>query len=277
MRLGAVELFPVCDGRFRMDGGANFGLVPRVLWEQVSPPDALNRVPMALNCLLIRSEGRTILVDTGYGDKLPEKRRDVLALERNPGLPTALAGLGLAVEDIDIVINTHLHADHCGGNTVLVASRLEPTYPRAEYWIQRLEWADALFPNERTRATYLAENLQPIESRLRLLNGDTRVTSEVRCVITRGHTRAHQSVVIESGGQMAIYLGDLAPFAVHLERLAWIAANDVEPQETLEMKRSLRRLTMERDALLLFEHDPYVVAGRLRQTGEQIRLVAEGI
>ena len=260
-----------------MDGGANFGLVPRVLWEQVSPPDALNRILMALNCLLIRSEGQTILVDTGYGDKLPEKRRDILALERNPGLPLALADLGVNAEDIDIVINTHLHADHCGGNTVAVAGRLEPTYPRAEYWIQRLEWADALFPNERTRATYLAENLQPIEGHLRLLNGDTRVTSEVRCVVTRGHTRAHQSVVIESGGQTAIYLGDLAPFAVHLERLAWIAANDVEPQETLETKRRVRDLSLERDAVLLVEHDPLVIAGRLRQAGEEVQLVSEGI
>lgn len=270
MRLGEVELHVVSDGYFWMDGGANYGLVPRVLWEPVTPPDELNRIRMALNCLLVRSAGRTILIDTGYGGKLPEKRRQVLSLERQPGLPGALEALGVRPEDVDIVICTHLHADHCGGNTTQSGGGLRPTYPRAEYWVQRLEWAEALFPNERTRATYLPENLRPLEPALRLIDGDTRVTPHVRCVVTRGHTRAHQSVVIESSGETAIFLGDLAPMRVHIERLAWIAANDVEPLETLETKRSLRRLALEKDALLIFEHDPLVPAGRLRQVGDEV-------
>ncbi|MDI7274930.1 MAG: MBL fold metallo-hydrolase [Anaerolineae bacterium] len=270
MRLGEVELHLVSDGCFWMDGGANYGLVPRTLWEQITPPDALNRIPMALNCLLIRSAGRTILVDTGYGDKLPEKRRELLSLQRDPGLPGALEPLGLRPADIDIVISTHLHADHCGGHTRLAGDLTVPTYPRAEYWVQRLEWAEALFPNERTRATYLAENLRPLEPVVRLLDGDTRVTPEVRCLVTRGHTRAHQCVIIESAGRTAVFLGDLAPMAVHFERLAWIAANDVEPLETLETKRSMRRFALESGALLLFEHDPRLPAGRARQDGEHL-------
>ncbi len=272
MRIGNVELFTVCDGMAWADGGAMYGLVPRVLWERVTPPDELNRVPLLLTCLVIRSSGKTILVDTGYGSKLSEKRREILTLVREPGLPEALAPLGLTADDIDIVINTHLHMDHCGGNTTLVGGRPLPTYPRAEYWVQRLEWAEALFPNERTRATYLAENLRPIEPQLRLLDGDTRVTPEVRCVVTRGHTRAHQSVFIESAGQTAIYLGDLASYAVHLERLAWIPANDVEPLEAIETKRNLRRLALERDALLIFEHDVNTIAGRLREQGTETRV-----
>lgn len=273
MRIGDVQLDIVSDGRFWMDGGASFGLVPRVLWERVLPPDGLNRTPLALNCLLIRSAGRTILVDTGYGSKVPEKRRAILSLEREPGLPGALSALGLTAQDVDIVINTHLHADHCGGNTHSADGCLAPTYPRAEYWVQRLEWADALFPNERTRATYLPENLRPIEPQIRLLDGDTRVTPEVRCMVTRGHTRAHQSVIIESRGETAIYLADLAPYAVHLERLAWIGANDVEPLETLETKRSLRRFALERNALLIFEHDPGLAVGRLSETEGELRVV----
>jgi len=138
--------------------------------------------------------------------------------------------------------------------------------------VQRLEWADALFPNERTQVTYLPENLRPVEPQLRLLDGDTRVTPEVRCIVTRGHTRAHQSVLIESGGQTAIYLGDLAPYPVHMERLAWIAANDVEPLEALETKRSLRRFALERDALLLFEHDAHIIAGRLVEADGALRV-----
>jgi len=272
LRIGNVQVFAVSDGSAWVDGGSMYGLVPRVLWERFTPADALNRVPMALTCLLIRSHGKTILVDTGYGSKLSAKRQEVLALERGPGLPGALAALGVAPADVDVVINTHLHSDHCGGNTTIVDGRPVPTYPRAEYWVQRLEWADALFPNERTRATYLPENLRPIEPQLRLLDGDTRVTPDVRCVVTRGHTRAHQSVVIESGGETAIYLGDLAPYTVHIERLAWIAANDVEPLETLETKRSLRRLALERNALLLFEHDAQTIAGRLYEDNGEVAL-----
>ncbi len=270
MRLGEVELYIVSDGYFWMDGGANYGLVPRVLWEQVTPPDELNRILMGLNCLLVRSAGHTILIDTGYGDKLADKRRQLLSLQREPGLPGALEPLGVKPEDIDIVICTHLHADHCGGNTTLSGGVPRPTYPRAEYWVQRLEWAEALFPNERTRATYLPENLRPLEPALRLIDGDTRVTPHVRCVVTRGHTRAHQSVIIESAGEVAIYLGDLAPMRVHLERLAWIAANDVEPLETLETKRSLRRFALEKRALLIFEHDPVTPAGRLVEVGDDV-------
>lgn len=274
MHIGDVELVPVTDGSAWVDGGSMYGLVPRILWERVTPPDPLNRVPMALTCLIIRSCGRTILVDTGYGSKLSEKRREILALERQPGLPAALGALGMTPADVDIVVNTHLHSDHCGGNTSLVDGSPVPTYPRAEYWVQRLEWTEALYPNERTRATYLPENIRPIEPQLRLLDGDTRVTPEVRCVVTRGHTRAHQSVIVESGGQTAIYLGDLAPYAVHVERLAWIAANDVEPLETLETKRSLRRLALERDALLLFEHDASIMAGRLSEEGSEVSLLS---
>ena len=277
MRIGHVEIFPVSDGRFWMDGGATFGLVPRALWEKVFPPDALNRTPMALTCLVIRSAGQTILVDTGYGSKVPEKRRAILSLERQPGLPQALADLGLTATDIDIVVNTHLHWDHCGGNTSLKDGELVPTYPRAEYWVQRLEWADALFPNERTVATYLTENLRPVEPQLRLLDGDTWITPEVRCVVTRGHTRAHQSVIIESGGEMAIYLGDVAPFAVHLERMPWIAANDVEPLETLETKRSLRRLALQKNALVILEHDPFLSIGRLQSLEGEVKVVPVGI
>lgn len=273
MRVGDVEVFPVSDGRFRFDGGANFGLVPKVLWEQVMPADAANRTAMALHCLVIVSRGLTILVDTGYGSKLPEKRRQILALERDPGLPGALASLGLGTRDVDIVVNTHLHADHCGGNTTLDTAGLVPTYPRAEYWVQRREWAEAISPNERTRATYLSENLRPIEDRLHLLDGDTTLTPEVRCVVTRGHTPAHQSVIVESGGEMAIYLGDVAPFSVNLERLAWIAANDVEPLETLETKRSLRRLALQRNALLFFDHDPLLVAGRLAEASGEVTTI----
>jgi len=277
MRLGQTELHIVSDGLWRQDAGAHFGIVPRVLWEPIIAVDDKHRVPMAVNCLLIRSAGKSILVDTGQGSKLSEKERDRLGYQSSPGLLESLRQLGMATDDLDIVINTHLHSDHCGGNTILDGDgKPVPTFPRAEYWIQRLEWADARYPNERTIKTYLPQNLLPLEEngQLRLLHGDTPVTPEVKCVVTPGHTRAHQSVIIRSGGQAAIYLADLAPWKENIEKLAWTPAGDVAPMETIETKRAIRQWIVEENALLIFEHDPRLAAGRLHQAGDSFRVEA---
>jgi len=275
MLLGDVELRVVSDGVFWLDGGAHFGIVPRVLWEPLIAPDESHRVPMGLNCLFIESAGRKIVVDTGLGSKLSAKQRDILNLGRDKGLVRALQEIGVAPEDVDIVINTHLHTDHCGGNTTFNEhGQAVPTFPRAEYWIQRLEWADARYPNERTRATYLPENLIPLEEQgqLHLLYGDTPVTGEVRCDVTRGHTRAHQSVIIQFQGQKAVYLGDLAPWKENIERLAWTPAGDVEPLETMETKRAFQQWALEEEVLLIFEHDPRITAGYLRRHGDRLEV-----
>ena len=275
MQIGDVEINLVSDGVAWFDGGGAFGLVPRVRWEKLLPPDELNRVPLGLHCLLIRSHDKTILVDTGLGDKLTERDRQLFGVDRtHGGLVEALARLGVTPDGVDIVVNTHLHADHCGGNTRFQGEEVMPTFPNAEYWVQRLEWADAAFPNERTRATYLSPNFLPLQAtgQLRLLNGDTQVTGEVRTVVTRGHTRAHQSVVIESKGEAALFTGDLATLAIHFERLAWVTAYDVEPLETIETKRRWQRWALERDALIIAAHDTQMPAGRLRDRGGKLRL-----
>jgi glyoxylase-like metal-dependent hydrolase (beta-lactamase superfamily II) len=273
MHIGSAQIHLLSDGLMRLDGGGPFGLVPRTRWETLLPPDESNRVPLDLNCLLIRSEGKNILVDTGLGDHLTDKQRQIYDLVReNGGLPEELARLGVTPEAIDIVINTHLHADHCGGNTTYRAKdgELVPTFSNAEYWIQRLEWADAAFPNERTRAAYLAPTFMPVKAagHLRLLNGDTHVTTEVRTIVTRGHTRAHQSVVIESEGKTALCTADMATLAVHFERLAWVTAYDVEPLETIETKRRWQRWALERDALIVFGHDTKMPVARLRENAK---------
>lgn len=271
MLLGQVRLEIVSDGTFWLDGGAHFGVVPRLLWEKIIPPDDLNRVPMALNCLIIESRGKKILVDTGVGDKLSAKRREILNLERQKGLVENLKGKGVDPKEIAIVINTHLHADHCGGNTTLNAGRAIPAFPQAEYWVQEGEWEAAHHLNERTRGAYFPENLDPLQEggKLRLIKGDTPITSEVRCVVTPGHTRYHQSVVIESGGEKALYLGDLAPWAVNIERLAWVPAADIEPLVNIETKRRMREWALEEEVLLIFEHDPHINAGYLRRGGKE--------
>jgi len=275
MRLGDIECFVLSDGEWRMDGGAIFGVVPKVLWQKVLPADELNRVPMALNCLLILAGGKRILVDTGFGRKLSPKEDKVFALRRDHGdLLDNLQRLGYAPGDIDIVINTHLHPDHCGGNTTLRDGVPVPTFPNAQYWIQRLEWAAACYPNERTRSTYRPENFLPLQEagQLQLLHGDTHVTDEVRCVVTRGHTRAHQSVIIESASESAVFLGDLAARAVHLERLTWTTAFDTEPLETLEAKRAMRDWVLGRHALLIFGHDVSMPCGYLWKEGDNFQV-----
>jgi glyoxylase-like metal-dependent hydrolase (beta-lactamase superfamily II) len=275
MKLGNVELYLLSDGEFLVDAGGQFGLVPKVLWSHFFIADELNRVPSALYSLLIISEGKRILVDTGFGRKLTPKEWEREGLQRPQGdLLDGLQRLGFAPADIDIVINTHLHGDHASGNTALRNGTAVPAFPNAQYWVQRLEWADAMYPDERTRNTYHAQNLVPVQEsgQLRLLMGDTRVTAEVRCQVTRGHTRAHQSVVIESASESAAFLGDMASLAIRMERLGWMSAFDTEPLETLETKRAIRQWAVEKHALLFFQHDLRRPMGYVVRDGDSYRV-----
>jgi glyoxylase-like metal-dependent hydrolase (beta-lactamase superfamily II) len=280
LTIGDITIHIVNDAIIHADTGGPFGLVPRALWSRTYQADAESRIPMHHNCLLVRADGRTIVVDTGYGTRLPDKMQHFLSLERPEGdLVAGLARHGVAPEDVDLVINTHLHGDHCGGNTRFdEAGDLAPTFPNAEYVVQRLEYADAAFPNERTRGTYYASNFAPLyeTGQMRLLDGDVEIAPGMRCAVTPGHTRAHMSVVFEAGGEAALYVADLASLWVHFANLAWMTAYDVEPLVTLETKRVWQRWALERDALILFEHDPLIAVGRLVR-GSDDRLSVEPV
>ena len=169
------------------------------------------------------------------------------------------------LDQVDLVINTHLHGDHCGGNTVRQGERLVPTFPKATYIVQRAEWDAAMNPNERTRATYLPENLLPLQEAgcLELIEGDSQITPHVRCMLTPGHDSSHQSVLIESEGAKALYLADLSPFAIHIERLPWVPAYDLDPMGTIETRRRIQRWAIEERVLLIFPHDPEIDMGYL--------------
>lgn len=256
----------VRTGRVLVDAGGPFGLVPRALWSKKLKPDEHNHVPMDLNCLLVHSDGKVILVDNGLGDKLDKRGRRNWSIQYPDGtLLGNLKELGVAPEDVDIVIDTHLHWDHCGGNTRIEDGEVVPTFPRAEYLVQYIEWAQAMQPDARTRATYLLDNYRPIweRSQYRFLYGDTHVTDEVRCVVTRGHTRAHQSVIIEGGETPVMYLADLSSYAVHFARAAWVTAYDVEPLETIATKQRWQAWALENNSTLVFEHDTQIPLGRL--------------
>lgn len=266
MRLGKTTLRLVSDGEYWLDGAGLFGLVPKTEWQEMAEPDEQNRIRIQLHCLLIETEQQRILVDTGYGDKLSDQEREFMCLEGDGRLLGSLAALGVTPEDIDIVINTHLHGDHCGGNTRYdEEGDLVPTFPNALYYVQRIELADAMFPNERTRGTYHRENLESVESagQLCVLWGDTRLTDEVRVLVTPGHTPAHQSVVVESEGETAVFLADTAHWPLHMEKLEVLTAYDVQPLVTLETKRRLARWAIEHRALLVFNHHPDGMAGYL--------------
>ncbi len=266
MRVGDLDCALVSDGEVRVDAGGVFGLVPRALYARYARPDGDNLLPMALNCLLVRSRGTTILVDTGLGDKLATGEVSRWRLSRpGGGLTAALEAQGVGPEDVDVVVNTHLHVDHCGGNTLRRGGDIVAVFPRAEYWVQRIEWADASHPDARTQGTYLAENFAPLlaQGRLRLLHGDTPVTDQVRCVVTPGHTRGHQSIALESGAWRGLYLGDMATYAVLMQRLSWLTAYDVLPLENLASKERWQRWALDHDAWLFFEHDPGMPVARL--------------
>jgi glyoxylase-like metal-dependent hydrolase (beta-lactamase superfamily II) len=271
LQVGAIRCHVLGDGLHYVDGGGFFGLIPRLMWEQVVEPNALNQVPCDSRSLLIESDAGLILVDVGNGDKLPPKVRERMGMdERNLRLVGEIARAGFAPEEIDIVFFTHFHGDHIGGATRWESGEdgtphLVPTFPNARYIGSRIELADASFPNERTAATYIADNYRPLLDRnlLEIVDGPLRLAGGVRTDLAPGHTQAIQVVWVESQGECLLFLGDAASWAVHLQRLPWVPAFDILPMQSIETKRRLRHEAMERDALLVFQHDPQVVTGRL--------------
>jgi glyoxylase-like metal-dependent hydrolase (beta-lactamase superfamily II) len=243
-----------------------FGVVPRVVWEKSDPPDDSNRVTLALNVALIETGGKRVLVDTGIGDKWGEKERHVYRIDRSRSLLGSLARLGLRPDDIDLVINTHLHFDHAGGNTRMIEGGLVPTFPKARYVVQLGEWEDATRSHERNRASYLEENYLPLaEARqLETVQGELEVAPGVRVVPVGGHTAYHQIVVVESEGQKLAIPTDLVPTASHLP-LAFITGYDLFPVGTLAAKRRILECAVAEGWRVLFYHDPRVAVGTIRK------------
>lgn len=268
IQLGDFRLSLINDCVIKGDAGGIFGLVPRALYKDYMLPDENNALPMTHHALLIQTATQNILVDVGFGDKLTDKQRAFMQMQHpGGGLIAGLARLGLSPDEINLVIDTHLHNDHCGGNTTLIDGKSVPVFPNAEYVVQRREYTDAMQPNERTRATYILDNYQRLveNGQMRLLDGDTELAPGITGIVTPGHTPGHMSVRIESGGQHAAFLCDLASYAIHLERLGWMTAYDVEPLVTLETKRLWQKWALETNALLIFPHDPVRPMGRLTQ------------
>ena len=261
--LGDLELISLHDGFIRLDGGAMFGIVPKPLWAKAFPPDDRNRIQLAMRPLVVRGV-RTMLIDAGLGGKNDAKFCELYGVDRRRNLDDTLADAGVAPESIDIVLATHLHFDHAGGFTVRDPSgRIRPRFPRARYVVRRGEWEDAVRPNERSRASYLAENFQPLADAgvLELVDDDQTIMPGVRVRRTGGHTKHHQVVWLESAGAHAVFAADIVPTAAHAPD-AWMLGYDLYPVDTLAAKQALVQEAEARQALVLFEHDPQVAAGR---------------
>ncbi|HIF21961.1 MAG TPA: MBL fold metallo-hydrolase [Gemmatimonadetes bacterium] len=266
--VGSIRIHALEAGLQWLDGGAMFGVVPKPLWQRKTPSDDRNRIPLALRCLLIEAPNALVLVDTGIGSKESEKFHDLYGVD-NAGEPTRLEDgirhAGFEPEDVDIVLSTHLHFDHAGGNTILDASGvLRPAFPKARHVVQKAEFEFASGGNERVRASYLRPNFVPVaEAGLwDFVEGDADITDGVSVLRTPGHTPHHQSVLVRSGGDTACYLADVCPTTAHMP-LPWIMGYDLEPMVTLESKRSLWARAREEEWLLVFEHDAHVPWGRL--------------
>ncbi len=273
MRLGKFFIHACMDGLFRLDGGSMFGIVPKVLWERTDPPDDKNRILLALRSLLIRTGEANILVDTGIGGKGDQKFRDIYMIDRNPPLEGALAAHGLTPQDVDMVINTHLHLDHAGGNTCIGnEGSIAPAFPRAKYVIQKGEWEDATSPDERTMGSYIADDFVPLErskGTVEFVDGaEVEVVKGVSVIVTGGHTPFHQCVKVESEGEVALFLADLVPTASHLP-LPYTMAYDLIPRDTVRAKKRLLRQAVDEEWLVVFQHDPRIEAGYLAWEGEK--------
>jgi len=256
LTLGDFELSVFSDGTYPLDGGAFFGVIPKVMWSRKAPADEKNYVQAGLNSLLIRTGKKNVLVETGMGNKLSER------MVKFYGQPTKLlanlAAAGISPEDIDIVINTHLHFDHCGWNTIRGKDgKIVPTFPRAKYYAPEGEWQYARKPSERDAISYIPENYDPLveSGHMTLLKGGEEIVPGISVKTFPGHTASMQAVIVESGGRTACYISDLIPTTAHID-IAWGMAFDLYPLQTIESKKQYYAKAMAEKWLTVFTHDP---------------------
>ncbi len=265
MKLGDLELLILNDGKFRLDGGAMFGVVPKVMWSKVISHDEANRIPMTSNILLVKGDGFNLLIDTGCGDKWDDKEAGIFGIERPRDLVDNLNNIGMKAEDITHIVYTHLHFDHAGGGTYYDNNgKIQLRFPNAEIFIQKGEWDVAMNPNLRDKRSYKPENLLPLLENevIEFVDGDTEVLPGIKMRITGGHTKYHSIVLIESKGKTCVFNGDLIPMATHLP-IPFVMAYDLYPDATMNSKIVLLDEAVENDYLMVFEHGIDIPAARL--------------
>jgi glyoxylase-like metal-dependent hydrolase (beta-lactamase superfamily II) len=254
MTRGDFELTILSDGIYHNDGGAMFGVIPKPMWEKRATPDERNRIRLGTNSLLVRTGEHNVLIDTGIGSKLSDKRRTIY--DHEPRLLESFAEAGVSPDEIDIVINTHLHFDHCGWNTYYKDGKPAPTFPRARYYVQEGELQHAHEQHERDRVSYMTDNYDPLvaSGQMQLLRGDAEIAPGVSVKVYPGHTRDLQAVILRSGGQVACYASDLVPDTQHLEPM-WVLGYDLYPLQSIDNKHRFYDVAIPENWLVVFTHD----------------------
>ena len=252
--IGDFELTILSDGNYYIDGGAMFGIIPKVMWEKRIAADEYNNIPMGTNSVLIRTGRENVLIETGIGDKLSEKRQAIY--RHHPRLMKSFEEAGVSPDEIDIVINTHLHFDHCGWNTHYRQGKAVPTFPRATYYVQRGEVEHAHEQHERDYVSYMTDNYDPLvnSGQMKLLDGNAEIVSGISVKVYPGHTRNMQIVIIQSGGKTAAYPSDILCDAKHLDP-TWVLGYDLYPLETIASKHRFYRQAIPEQWLVIFTHD----------------------
>lgn len=272
MRFGDYECFAVETGKFELDGGAMFGVVPKILWERKIPANDKNLIPMQARSLLIQGKGKNILVDTGIGNKLSEKLTKIYKVDLDSAnIDTSLSKLGLTCSDITDVIITHLHFDHTGGSTCIENNKAVPTFQNATYYIQKKQWEIANNPSVRDRASYMKENFMPLEEAgvLKLIDGHEEIFKGIELIVTGGHTPGQQHPLIKGKTKPLFFCADLISTSAHLP-VSWSMAYDNFPMSLINEKEKLLSRALEENWILFFEHDPYIAAATIKQGKKNI-------
>ncbi len=268
MKIANYELYPIETGRFALDGGAMFGVVPKVMWEKTNPPDERNRITLAARALLIIGNGRKILVDNGNGTKFSEKLIDIYRLDNSQyDLKSSLQAHGLTTNDITDVILTHLHFDHAGGSTIKENGKAVPAFKNAKYYVQKAHWEQAMNPTERDRASFFPDDYMPLKEHgvLELVDGEVELFPNISVMLVNGHTAAQQLPKITDGNSTLLYCCDLFPTTSHIP-LPFIMAYDLWPLTTLSDKKRILQMAIEGNWIVFFEHDPNTAAGTVKKT-----------
>lgn len=264
-KLGNIEFEILRAGTFRLDGGAMFGIVPKPVWEKYTPADSLNRIKLSMNVLFVNANGKKILVDTGIGTKHNQKMSEMYDIDTTSTLFSELKRIGYNPGDIDYVIPTHLHLDHMGGSTVREMGQVVPAFPKATWIIQEKEWEGAHDNNPRTIGSYIPDDFEPIKNQLKLANGDFEACKGVTAILTNAHSVGHQIVTLQSGGQTAIYMGDLMPTCAHI-RPAWCMGYDVLPLAVARKKEEIIEKSIKENWICIFDHEPNTPLGHVVKT-----------
>ena len=276
MKLGKFEIHIISGGKYKLDGGAMFGVIPKPLWEKTNPADERNRVELETNCLLIDSGEKKILVDTGNGTKFTQKEKDIFGLEDRSVLVESLKGKGFEPSEIDIVILSHLHFDHAGGATINEGDKVVPTFPKATYIIQKGEWDDAMSNFGVMKYSYRKDNLIPLQEsgQIEFIEGDAEVVPGLSTVVTGAHTRNHQIIKIDSEDDKGVYFADLVPTTSHLKP-PYLMAYDLFPHEVLMKKKDFLNQAAEEKWRIFFDHDPTAPTGKIFKEKEDVFIMQD--